>query len=482
MHSYLGKEMDFMKKTLLMFACVSLVACLVCGCGGGGGGGGGGVGTDNSHAISAAFVPDPPPDDPNYFQIMIDNRITSQTVHLTVLASRMLIGGTDLEERTWLTGGGAGHADWTAPVFQKLNRATGAVTADFASTYDFTLDKLPLDSSGNFRILKVPFRDPGNPAYTLGGSARVFFTLGTAAKMARVTTYNTATPPAITGYAISTPSNDPTAIPTGGQDRWDFMEFTLTKPDENGKHVAFVNTTNVDFFSLGVTIEGRRSTGVLTTFGLSLADATPVASTISALAAIGGTYAAGYTVSDSGSFLRFRAPSLVWSSATTGLKTAIDDAWTYYGPTTSNALQFNVGTVTYKARVDGAGNLVFSEPAKMKTYTETTRPIDKPTSLDVVAATGKLQVTDQDGEIRDGLKFLAAYLNRGVFENTAVWHTPSAWYPAGSTYNKYAYTLHQRFVNGAVYGFSFDDVPGNGVTSDPSINNCTAMTVTLTID
>jgi hypothetical protein len=466
-----------------------LATCLVYGCGGSSSGSGGSSSGSSSNASSnpsgsdaaahtALVVPDPPPDDPDYFQIMIDNHITSQVVHFTVLANRMPVGGSALGATTWLTGGGASHDSWSAPVFQTLNRTTGEVSADLASTCDFTLDKLPLDSSGRYRILKIPFRDPSDSTYTLGGSGRVYFTLGTAAKVAKIPVYNDKHE--LTGYAISQPSNDPTATPTGGQDRWDFMEFNCVKPIENGKKVAWVNTTNVDFFSLGVTIEGRKSTGVLADFGLSLADSAPVANTISALTAIGGDYATGYTTSTSGTFLRFRAPSLIWSSATTALKTAIDDAWTHYGPTTSNVLQFNVGSVTYKARVNGAGNLVFTEPALMKTYTETTSPITKPTSLNAVAATGVFLVTDQNAEIKDGLKFLAAYLNRGVFENTALWHTPSAWYPASSTYNKYAYTLHQRFVNGATYGFSFDDVPGNGVASDPSIGDCTAMTLTIT--
>ena len=106
--------------------------------------------------------------------------------------------------------------------------------------------------------------------------------------------------------------------------------------------------------------------------------------------------------------------------------------------------------------------------------------IDKPTSYQVVAAKGPLDVSGQPSEIQDGIKFVDAYLNRGVFEDTSVWLTPAQWYPAGVEYNQYALLLHQLFIDGATYGFSFDDVPAQGITSAPAIDTCTSMTLVLT--
>ena len=82
-------------------------------------------------------IPAPPPDDAAYFQVLIDNRVTvSQTVHLTATANQVLLTSPDIEQVTWLTGGGPQFDDWTIPMFQIVDSLTGSTStgASFTST------------------------------------------------------------------------------------------------------------------------------------------------------------------------------------------------------------------------------------------------------------------------------------------------------------------------------------------------------------
>ncbi len=423
-------------------------------------------GTVSLTVTTAALIADPPADDSSYFQIMLDNRISSgQTVHLTATANQMQLNSTFIEKITWLTGGGASFDDWTRPVFQVVDSTSGsnATGANFNSTYDVTLDKLPLDPTGQYRILKIPFLMPGDSTRSLAGSGHLTITLGTPAVMQ----INTGGPDAA-GFSFALPSPDRAGA--GGMNRWDFLEFNCATPASSGKPVCFVNTTNVDFFSLGVTIKGRKADGSMATFGLDLDRARPVTSTLAALKGLTGDYAAGLVTSSSGAFLRFLAPGHSFGTSATALDTAITNGYNYYKTT---PLKFNVGAVSYEATTVG-NSLAFTAPLAFT--------VDKPKSWEVAAAKGPLDVAGKAVAIQNGLKYLAAYLNRGVFENTALWNSPTQWYPTGSIHNEYSHILHLRFINGATYGFSFDDVPGGGVTSDPSIPTCTSMSLVLTDD
>ncbi|MBP7738879.1 MAG: hypothetical protein KA369_23110 [Spirochaetes bacterium] len=137
-------------------------------------------------AAAGGVIPNPPADDTTYFQVMIDNRVSSiHTVHFTVTANKMLLTSADIYNITWLTGGGASYDDWTQPVFQIVDSTSGVSGgANFDNTRDFTLSQLPLDTSGKYRILKIPFRDLTDATYSLAGSSHLTITLDKKADMA----------------------------------------------------------------------------------------------------------------------------------------------------------------------------------------------------------------------------------------------------------------------------------------------------------
>ncbi|MCA8994928.1 MAG: hypothetical protein KDA88_23325 [Planctomycetaceae bacterium] len=412
-------------------------------------------------------IPTPVADDGTYFQILIDSKIADPTrVHLTFTANRMSLTSPAIKDITWLTGGGATYNDWTSPQLNIVDSATGVTGGpQFSKTYDILLSDLPTDASGNYRVLKIPFLNPADSSESLAGSGHLTITLDTKAVMQ----INAAG----SGFAFALPSPDPRGA--GGNTHWDFVELNCATPASNSKSVCFCNTTNVDFFSLGIAIKGRQADGTYATFGLDLSDENPVTSLVTALQHAPSEYAAGYVANDAGTFLRFLAPDMSFPSDATALDTAIDDGFTHYE---TNKLEFTVGTTAYEATtVNGA--LKFTKP---QAFT-----IKKPTSLEAIAATGPLDVAGQPSVIQDAQKYIAAALNRGVFADTSKWVDPSTWYPSGVQSNDYSHILHEHFMvvnpqdGSACYGFSFDDVPGPPlVTSAPAIATCTSMTLVIT--
>lgn len=411
-------------------------------------------------------IPTPLPDDPDYFQILIDSRITTaSTVHLSFTANRMALDSPDILDITWLTGGGANHDDWSQPVLHVVNASTGHRPADggaeirFDATYDVTLDQLPKHTikDKDYRVLKIPFLDPGNSAQSLAGSGHLTITLDAPAVMQ----INSGGP---NGYSFALPSAAPHGA--GSTNRWDFVELNCATPAADGKSVCFCNSTNVDFFCLGIAITGRTSAGDYATFGLDLGGKTPVADLIDDLRNLSPDYAAGYT-EQAGAFLRFLAPDMAFTPNAKDLATAIDEGFKHYE---TQALTFAVGETGYSAKTKNDA-LVFSSPSAFS--------IDKPTSLEVIASTGPLDVAGQPTQIQNAQKFIAAALNRGVFTQTGDWGRPSRWYPDHVQSNQYARTLHKHFIDGVCYGFSFDDVPGPPVTSAPAIGTCTSMTLVI---
>lgn len=407
-------------------------------------------------------IPNPPADDATYFQIMfVDDTTGGHVLHISFIANKMLLNAPPIENITWLTGGGAGFDDWNNPQLLIVDNANGntATGAVFSNTNDVTLADLPL--VGGYRVLKIPFLMPGDATRSLAGSGRLFITFDTPAPLA----INTSTQAG--GYAFQEPSPSPAGV--GANLRWDFMEINNATPSSNSKNVSFVNTSNVDFFSLGLVIKGRLSDTSYDTFGIDYTVTNPVTSLVTALNALPADYAAGYTVDGGGNFLRFLAPGLSFASNANDLDEAITSAYNLYG---SSILSFYVLDTLYNATVID-NNLVFSKPESF-----TLSP--KPTTLNAVAATGPFDTgSTTDSTIQDGMKYCAAYLNRGVFSNTLLWNTPSSWYPSGVQYNQYAKLLHQRFINSAVYAFSYDDVPSTLLTA-PAIDTCTSMTLVIT--
>ncbi len=405
-----------------------------------------------------APIPDPIADDTTYFQILIDSRVSSgKTIHLSFTANRMKLTSPDILDVTWLSGGGPQYDDWTKPVMRIVDSASGVTNGpDFDTTYDVKLDELP--KHGAYHVLKIPFLDPGDTSQSLAGSGHLTITLDAPAVMQ----INTGGP---NGYSFALPSAAPNGA--GSENHWDFVELNCATPASNGKSVCFCNTTNVDFFSMGIAIKGRTAAGTCETFGLDLSSSSPVSDLISALNNLPKNYAAGYMESK-GKFLRFLAPDMSFSDTATDLDTTIDNGFIHYA---STPLTFEVSGVSYKATTI-SGSLVFTSPSSFS--------IDKPSTLNAIAATGSLDVEGQPTDVQNAQKFIAAAINRGVFKNTADWDDPSHWYPGGVESNEYSKTLHEHFIDGVCYGFSFDDVPGPPVASAPAIGTCTSMTLVIT--
>lgn len=418
-----------------------------------------------------ASIANPLPDDATYFQILIDPTklgVKDENVHLTFTANQMGLTSTAIEGITWLTGGGSNYDDWTNPVMQIVDCSTGVSGgANFNDTYDIVLNTLPVDPTTKLYILKIPFLDPNDSSTSLAGSGHLTITLDAAAVMQ----INTGGPG---GYSFALPS--PAVDGAGSLNRWDFVEFNCATPASNGKSVCFCDTTNVDFFSLGITIKGRDATGTVSTFGINLDTFNPVGTLINELNHLPSAYSkVGYQTkvnptTNEVTFLRYLAPDLSFTNETTVLDTAITDGYNQYMTT---PLEFSVSGTEYSATTSSDGTrLNFTQPE--------TFSIGKPSTLNVIASTGPLDTgSTSDANIQNAMKFIDAALNRGIFGNTAIWSTPTSYYPSTVEFNEYSNCLHNAFIDSACYGFSYDDVPGNGVLSVPAIGTCTSMTLVL---
>ena len=473
-----------------------------------------------STAADPANIPTPPSDDPKYFQVMIDNRVAAAKIvgdgvtndgkiHFLVTGKRMQVvnDGKSFTYFTWLSGGkdaGGKWSDWSNPAFHTPNTAddlndpakTNGKSADgaiYKSTtpgdggYDVTLDQLPLDATGKYRVLKIPFRDPADPDYSMMGSGRVLFALGKPV-WSRIEL-------AADGYytPVGPDINNPT---TGGATRFDFMEMncaTAPKGSTGTVPVCYVNTTNVDFFSLGVAINGRQSNGITKTFGLDLGkSSTPVSDVVAALSKLTGDYTMGkqtVTVAGVDTFVRFRSPSKSFPLTSTELDATITKGFEKYKTT---ALSFRDGdNVLYEAKVDASNNIVFSSPTA---FTLKSVGGKLPTSQEVVAAEGgkagifNTAVVDNTGDKKYpnvAVAWINAFLNRGVFDDTDKWKysRKDEWYPAGGVYNQYSKTIHDYFLYKSAYGLPYDEPGGiKDNPTEPKISDCTAMTLTITID
>ncbi len=416
-----------------------------------------------------ASIPAPVKDDATYFQILIDNQLTSlaaDKVNLTFTANKMSRTSPDILGVTWLSGGGTNYNDWTKPQMNVINAKSDVSGGpDFLSTYNVTLDQLPKDSTGKYGILKIPFLDPNDSTKSLAGSGHLTITVNTPAVMQINEDKSNST------FSLALPS--PISDGAGGQNKWDFVELNCATPASNSKSVCFCNTTNVDFFALGVTIKGRSADGSTSTFGIDLNNSKPVTTLLSNLEALSSEYTAGRVNDSKGNYLRYLAPDLSFLANNSVLDTAITDGFNHYK---TNDLSFKIGATQYTAKTNSANELEFTAP---KAFT-----IKKPSSLDVIASTGPLDTgSTSDADIQGAMKFIDAALNRGIFTDTSSWATTSNWYPAGTEFNDYSNCLHNAFIDSACYAFSYDDVPGAPlVTSAPAIGACTSMSLTLSDD
>jgi hypothetical protein len=441
---------------------------------------------------AAPSIPDPLANNAEYFQIMIDNRISSVSgdnkIHFLIKAKKLLRNVPDIFAHTWLSGGKNSKGEWTdwnKPVFHTVNSTTGNSSdgISFNDTYDVTLDMLPLATVGaqQYRVLKIPFLDPSDTKYSLMGSGRILFALGEKV-WSRI------------NPDLTIPEPDLNNPDCGGNTRFDFMEINCaTCPECTTQPVCYVNTTNVDFFSLGVVIKGRKNdaAGTMKTFGLNLDVPQPVQTVIGALERLTGDYALGKKYVG-GNFIRFASPSKSFPTTSTALATTIASGYAKYKSTNipltpltfsdTNGLAFEATVNEY---TDGSGfhqDLVFTKPSVF------TLP-GPPDTYQVVSAPGGLAGTFMTDGKSDNQKtavaWVDAFLNRGVFDNTGLWNWASRelWYPAGGNFNQYSKVIHDYFIAKSAYGLPYDEPGGiNNNPTEPSIDTCTSMTLVLTID
>ncbi len=308
--------------------------------------------------------------------------------------------------------------DWYWLAGNALQKAGPDSQKAFASSYDFTTDELPLDATGRYRVLTIPSE--------LALTGRLYLTLDAPAALQ------------IAGNGLIAPPDL-----QQNQTRYDFVELVFA-PD----HTATVSTTNQDFFALGLAVQASSGS-----FGLDLSGSTPVASLVAELRALQSPYGQNEVRAADGGFARFLSPGQ--GQVGQDLDPAIFDGYTFFVP---EPLQFLIMGREYSGQVINGVLEVDTN--------DTHFSVPRPTTADVYKSSGPLDPFDKLPEVSDALVAMTVAFERGVFTEPALWNTPSAFYPAGGRFNPYAALLHQRFLNGSVSAFSFDQTPMlQGVTS-----------------
>ena len=254
---------------------------------------------------------------------------------------------------------------------------------------------------------------------------------------------------------------EPTAIAedqvtSAGETIYDIIEMTW-KPGEN----LFVNTSNVDFFSIPFKIQMNLNDGTQVIRGYDLsrseifnraASMDPMLSDCivrdgngQVLRLLGGTL---------GTFIGFIPENY--------LQPAIDNAWNNFNTIPLNT-SFEGWNISAEVRQDGLLHVNASHQHFGNEYFT----IAKPTSAEAFGGDGVLS----SGSIIEKKiqAFISAAIHRGVFHDGHSWWDRSKYYIGNESnadkYNKYAEFLHSVSIEGRCYGFSYDDVNGQ----DPSI-------------
>ncbi|WP_167159442.1 glycoside hydrolase family 64 protein [Streptomyces sp. MBT27] len=215
---------------------------------------------------------------------------------------------------------------------------------------------------------------------------------------------------------------------------YDWYEYTFV----NGQAAYGGNTTQVDQFGFPMTSRLRQtSSGYDTTRGISRTRA----QVMSAYAA--GVGAAFKPLQSS---YRIIAPRSAAGFPADYLTSTVDQTWSYYA---SHPFTLSSPGETFSGRVAG-DTLTFTRNGAGP-FT-----LHKPTSREVMACSGAL-ASGSDEEKRLGAEFCAAF-NRGVAQDTSLWHTPSAYYRGTAPRNDYAAFFHTVGLDGRAYGFPYDDI------------------------
>jgi hypothetical protein len=249
---------------------------------------------------------------------------------------------------------------------------------------------------------------------------------------------------------------------------YDIVEMTW-KPGQN----LFVNTSNVDFFSIPFKIQMNLNDGTKIVRGYDLSRA----EIISKAENIGLPLTDSIIKDENGNVLRLLAGTLATQLGIIPdnyLQPAIDSAWNNFKIIPINT-NFEGWNVYGKVLQDNSLHITASHDH----FGSQSFTIVKPTSFEAFGASGVLA----SGSIIEKKiqAFIAASINRGVFYDSNLWWNRSKYYQESSSnkgvYNKYAKLLHSVSIEGRCYAFSYDDVNGQ----DPSIweNNQKELIITI---
>ena len=240
---------------------------------------------------------------------------------------------------------------------------------------------------------------------------------------------------------------------------YDWLEATYA----HGQIPLGINTTQVDMFGLPMTVRVQQSrSGYDSRVGITLRRA-------QVYQQYGDTVAAPFKAL--AKTHRILAPShgefRPGRSQANYLRGYIDDVWGHYA---SHPLRVTVGAVVYQGSVAN-GRLRFTRDGAGPFF------VDKPTTHDVLAATGALA---RGNPIELAFEAqLDAALNRAVALDTSNWFRASAYYDRAPR-NDYARFFHTVSLHGLAYGFPYDDVADqSSVRILPNAEPATRVTIAI---
>ena len=280
---------------------------------------------------------------------------------------------------------------------------------------------------------------------------------------------------------------------------WDFAEFTY---NDGG---IWFNRTNVDMFATSSEIAVTDARGTRTKGGL----VTSRDAVFNHLTNLGSPWSDLVQYGTDGRRLRALAPALAIERnqqpdrqplSFAGMERYLDEVWRYYQ---THDLSVDVPQwqhpetheiwppATFRGRVDGSGQLVLESVSGRLGQRAV---IPRPQPFDVFGCGGLLSNNnDQPGA---AMARVCAALNRHVLSETTasgevttrVDHIGDDSWDAANLYlvrdeqNDYARVLHQHFVGGEVYAFSYDDIGGHDGTlhSGPE-DSPTALRLTIDV-
>lgn len=237
---------------------------------------------------------------------------------------------------------------------------------------------------------------------------------------------------------------------------------------ENGKE-PFLNTTTVDFFSIGFMLELKLADGTSQQRGF-IQTRKRIMDNLTALPAI---WQNGVVMNGS-SVVRFNAPQVL--SAPNPFADYFDsyvtDCWNYYS-TTPLTLQNPPDTAAWNATGQVTGGVfTFNVANPAPEVVTINNLVGQSIHIFGCDGAGYLFTTGSDSIAKQGIiTQMGAALNRGVLKNipdsSTWWNDPNQFYQQEPT-NLYSKVLHEAAYEGYCYGFPYDDV-GNfstGVTGN----------------